>query len=330
VGLGTSASVVNALRHTYARVWETPVTEPHDQPSDQPSDQASGQPSARPQQRPRQPPQDEATPGRGRGAVELLRRLFRLGTTGQSGIGWRLVVPVVFAAAGFMFVTSAEASNGIDLRPQRAASLAELVQSESDRVDRLQQRAGELEDDISALTSRAGSDVSGRLQTRSAQLRAAAGMQPVTGQALRVTLDDAPSDQPVPEGLDANAMVVHQQDLQAVVNALWAGGAKAITLQDQRLISTTGIKCVGNTVVLHGVPYSPPYEIVAVGDPVQLQSALDASAYVQTYLQYTQEPVNIGWDVDLLTHTTVPGYEGSLNLRYAEAATRPPSSAAGG
>ncbi len=59
---------------------------------------------------------------------------------------------------------------------------------------------------------------------------------------------------------------MHQQDIQAYVNALWAGGAEAITLQGQRLISTTGIKCVGNTVVLDGVPYSPPYVIEAIGD----------------------------------------------------------------
>jgi uncharacterized protein YlxW (UPF0749 family) len=262
--------------------------------------------------------------------VQQARRLFRLGTSGEAGIGWRLVVPAVFAAAGLLFVTSAEASNGIDLRPQRAATLAELVQAESGRVDRLQHRAGELEDDIRALTARVDTSVTGRLQERAQRLRTVAGMQPVSGQALRVTLDDAPDDQPVPEGLDANAMVVHQQDLQAVVNALWAGGAKAISLQGQRLISTTGIKCVGNTVVLHGVPYSPPYEIVAVGDPARLQQALDASAYVQTYLQYTQEPVNIGWDVDLLPRATVPGYEGSVNLRYAEAPTVPAGSAAGG
>jgi uncharacterized protein YlxW (UPF0749 family) len=298
------------------------VTDHHDSPPEQPT----GRPS---EQLTGQPTDDSAAPARGLGLLGQLRRLFRLGTTGQSGIGWRLVVPVVFAAAGFMFVTSAEASNGIDLRPQRSASLAELVQAESSQVDRLQQRAGELEDDIRALTSRVDSNASGRLQARSERLRAAAGMEPVSGEALRVTLDDAPADQPVPEGLDANAMVVHQQDLQAVVNALWAGGANAITLQGQRLISTTGIKCVGNTVLLHGVPYSPPYEIVAVGDPAQLQGALDASAYVQTYLQYTQEPVNIGWDVDLLPQTTVPGYEGSINLRYAEAPTPPAGSAAG-
>ena len=51
-----------------------------------------------------------------------------------------------------------------------------------------------------------------------------------------------------------------------MVNALWSGGAEAMTIQGQRVISTTGIKCVGNTVLLHGVPYSPPYVITAVGD----------------------------------------------------------------
>ena len=56
-----------------------------------------------------------------------------------------------------------------------------------------------------------------------------------------------------------------------MVNALWSGGAEAMTLQKQRVISTTGIKCVGNTVVLHGVPYAPPYEITAIGDLDALQ-----------------------------------------------------------
>jgi uncharacterized protein YlxW (UPF0749 family) len=277
-----------------------------------------------PQQEPRQHSARETGPVRPRASrlAARLRGLARAGTTGQSGIGWRLLVPAVFAAAGFLFVTSAAASDGFDLRPQRAASLVELVQSQSNRVDGLQRRAGELEDDIDALTGQVATNAVGRMQARADRLREAAGMFAVRGPGLQVTLDDAPADQPVPEGLDANAMVVHQQDLQAVVNALWAGGAEGITLQGQRLITTTGIKCVGNTVVLHGVPYSPPYEIVAVGDPVELQSALDASEYVQTYLQYTQEPVNIGWDVQLLTDVTLPGYEGAVNLRYADAPQR--------
>ena len=79
-------------------------------------------------------------------------------------------------------------------------------------------------------------------------------------------------------------LVVHQQDIQAVVNALWAGGAEAMTIQGQRVMATTGIKCVGNTVVLHGVPYSPPYRIAAVGDPADLLAALAASDYIDAYL----------------------------------------------
>ena len=236
------------------------------------------------------------------GFVQRLVRLSRAGASQRPGLGWRLVVPAVFAAAGFLFVTSAEASDGFDLRPQRPATLAGLVQSQSNRVDALQQRAGEIEGDINALAARIASQATDRLQARADRLRDPSGMEPVSGPALRVTLDDAPADQP------------------AVVNALWAGGAEGITLQGQRLISTTGIKCVGNTVVLHGVPYSPPYQIVAVGDPVTLQKSLDASEYVQTYLEYTQPPINIGWEVELLPTTTLPGYEGAVNLRYAEPA----------
>jgi uncharacterized protein YlxW (UPF0749 family) len=245
------------------------------------------------------------------------RRWLRAGASDQTATPWRLVVPAVFAAAGFLFVASAEASNGFDLRPQRQASLAELVQSQSTRVDGLQRRAGSLEDDIDALAEREA-PASTRLQQRADRLRGPAGMTAVSGPGLQVTLDDAPADTPVPEGFDANSLVVHQQDLQAVVNALWAGGAEGITLQGQRLISTTGIKCVGNTVVLHGVPYSPPYEIVAVGDPLRLQRALDDSDYVQRYLEYTEAPFNIGWETELLTGTRLPGYEGPLDLEYAD------------
>ena len=82
--------------------------------------------------------------------------------------------------------------------------------------------------------------------------------------------------------------MVHQQDIQAVVNALWSGGAEAMTIQGQRVVSTTGIKCVGNTVVLHGVPYAPPYVITAIGDQQRLRAALANAEPVQIYRQYVE------------------------------------------
>ena len=108
------------------------------------------------------------------------------------------------------------------------------------------------------------------MQQRSTRSRGRRGSSRCTGPAVTVTLSDAPKaevDRAVKDGkTTADQLVVHQQDIQAVVNALWSGGAEAMTLQKQRVVSTTGIKCVGNTVVLHGVPYAPPYVITAVGD----------------------------------------------------------------
>src|SRR3569833_1449764 len=76
-------------------------------------------------------------------------------------------------------------------------------------------------------------------------------------------------------------LVVHQQDVQAVGNALWAGGATGMQIMDQRLISTSAVRCVGNTLILQGVVYSPPFRITATGAPDRLRAALDASPEIQ-------------------------------------------------
>ena len=89
---------------------------------------------------------------------------------------------------------------------------------------------------------------------------------------MTVTLADAPrsADRVLPEGTSPDDVVVHQQDVQAVVNALWAGGAEAMQIMDQRIVSTSAVRCVGNTLILQGRVYSPPYEITAIGDPERL------------------------------------------------------------
>jgi uncharacterized protein YlxW (UPF0749 family) len=110
--------------------------------------------------------------------------------------------------------------------------------------------------------------------------------------------------------------VIHQQDIQAVVNALWAGGADAISIQDHRVISTTGIKCVGNSVVLHGVPYLPPYRITAIGDRRKLQQSLDDSKYIENLQDYVVK-FQLGYEVKNQSSIAMPAYEGSLDLQSA-------------
>ena len=123
----------------------------------------------------------------------------------------------------------------------------------------------------------------------------------------RLNYDDNPND-----------LVVHQQDIQAVANAMWNAGAVAVTIQGQRLISTTGIKCEGNQVTLHGLPYSPPYVIVGIGDPAAIEAELITDPMLATYRDYTTIPGGgVSWDMTALESAVAPAYEGLLDLTYA-------------
>jgi uncharacterized protein YlxW (UPF0749 family) len=133
-----------------------------------------------------------------------------------------------------------------------------------------------------------------------------------------VTLDDASIEARFSYEGEPNDLVVHQQDIQAVANAMWNAGAVAVTIQGQRLISTTGIKCEGNQVTLHGIPYSPPYVIVGIGDQARMVAELTTDPILATYRDYTTIPGGgVFWDMTALDSAVAPAYEGLLDLTYA-------------
>lgn len=235
---------------------------------------------------------------------------------------WRMGAAAAFALAGALFATTALNSGGLDLRAASITDLHHVVQEERERADALQERISTLNEDVSRLSRSVGDRTVNRLQRRVDRLRDIAGFAPVTGPGLTVILDDAPKsviDAAVAaDGATPDELVVHQQDIQAVVNALWSGGAEAITIQNQRVISTTGIKCVGNTVVLHGVPYSPPYQIAAIGDIDALQAALDNSDYIHAYRTFV-DAYQLGYAVYPSVLLEFPGYTGTATLTHARA-----------
>ena len=247
-------------------------------------------------------------------------RTRRVGTRDNRALVWRLCVPAVFLLAGALFITSANSSEGTDLRAGRYSDLGSLVRQERANLDEMNAESSALQAEIDQLTQRvADADVE-RTQARAEELRGPAGLEPVTGPGLTVTLTDAPEEQlAAASDEEDRSLIVHQQDIQAVANAMWAGGAEAMTIQDQRIVSTTGIKCVGNTVILHGVPYSPPYEITAIGDPDAMLTSLLTNSYIELYLQYAEQK-DLGWDVEAHDEVKLPGYEVVPDLKYARSA----------
>jgi len=240
-------------------------------------------------------------------------------------LAWRLLLPGVFVLAGALFVTSAVNSDGTDLRAGRYGDLGSLVREQKQEADALQDRVSLLADEVDALAVQVDDAAVAKVQTRVDELAQPAGLQPVRGPGLTVTLDDAPDEVVDSADIVDNDLVVHQQDIQAVVNAMWSGGAEAMTIQGQRVISTTGIKCVGNTVVLHDIPYSPPYVVTAVGDPDAMLNSVTSNRYIEIYLEYV-EAYQLGWDVEAHQEVRLPAYEGTLDLAFA----RPAGDSGGG
>ncbi|MBF6046150.1 DUF881 domain-containing protein [Streptomyces sp. NRRL B-1677] len=236
----------------------------------------------------------------------------------------RLLTGGVFALAGLIFWTSFNTAHGTNIRTDDSMlRLSDLIQERSRKNAGLDESAAAVRSQVDALARRGDGNTAAQ-NKKLADLAAAAGTEKLSGPGLTVTLTDAPPNatakipgvpQPQP-----NDLVIHQQDLQAVVNALWQGGAKGIQVMDQRLISTSAVRCVGNTLILQGRVYSPPYKVTAVGDRGALRKAIDASPSIQNYLQYVNA-YGLGWKVDQHEAVTLPGYSGTVDLHYAEPVT---------
>jgi uncharacterized protein YlxW (UPF0749 family) len=235
---------------------------------------------------------------------------------------WRFAVPAVCLLAGLLFATSHEAAQGQELRAPDTANLADLVRTAETQVDGETNTLRRLSATAKAATDAAAQDDSAvaQLKTQATPLLVAAGRQPVAGSGLTVVLDDAASvpDDPT---LDQNQLVVHQSDLQAVVNALWAGGAEAVSVAGQRLIATSAVRCVGNTLLLNGRVYSPPYRVEAIGPADAMGQELDRSPGVTLYRQAASY-YGLGYTVETEQRLSLPAYDGPLALQYAKAGTR--------
>ncbi|MEP7193629.1 MAG: DUF881 domain-containing protein [Actinomycetota bacterium] len=246
-----------------------------------------------------------------------LRRFFGVR---KKPVRWAVIVPLVAAAAGLLFATSAQISQGTDLRSSGRSDLVDVVSAQDRTVRERAAAVQRLQAEVDALTVQAapGNNTVARLRAESGALAPIVGTQAVRGPAISVSLDDAKRTAvSLPKGATADDIVVHQQDVENVVNALWAGGAEAMMLQDQRVISTSAVRCVGNTLILQGRVYSPPYVIQAIGDIAAMRAALDNNRQVATYKQYV-DVYGLGYDVETAQSATFPAYAGSLSLLKAK------------
>ena len=232
-------------------------------------------------------------------------------TPHRGNLSKHLIAGLIAVVAGLLFMASHFTASGTDLRTGGVEDLRDLIIYRAGHVAKLNAKANSLDGQVRTL---AGENIPTSLTAQINALDAQAGNTGILGPGLVVTLNDAPREagSNLPEGISPDDLVVHQQDVQAVVNAFWRGGAKGVQVMDQRIISTSAIRCVGNTLLLQGRVYSPPFRISAIGNVPDLEEALYSEPGVNLYREYVKE-LNLGWDVKIKNSMYLPAWRGSIS-----------------
>ena len=242
----------------------------------------------------------------------------------------RALVALTMAIAGLLVaVTYDQAAAGAEGREQVREALIGDIDQESLVSDDLQDQLQGLSDEVtstrdellaaSAVGQNALDDLD-RAEQGSAAVR-------VTGPGLLVTLanaDPKADDDPVGGTTEEDARGrVRDGDLQLVVNALWAAGAEAVSINGQRLGPLTAIRFAGEAVLVDFKPVTNPYEVSAIGDPDTLAGTFLASPEVAS-LAVISETFGLRFDYSRKDELTLPAAS-TPELRIAE-----PEAPAGG
>ena len=141
-------------------------------------------------------------------------------------------------------------------------------------------------------------------------LSALSGTTNLKGEGIILTLDDGSLTQSNTVRSDT---LVHDSDLITVVNELKAAGAEAISINGQRIIATSAIRCVGPVIQVNYQKVAAPFEIRAIGNAQYLESAMIIKGGVVDLLKEYGVDVNVTREYQV----QIPKYEGTLSFKTA-------------
>ena len=232
----------------------------------------------------------------------------------------QVALTLVLALAGFLAVTQIRNEflirEQLNVPSERLQELAFLLRRQERNRAALEEQIARLGEQLQAYEQGAvhGREKLKELGVQLERLRPLAGLTALAGQGIVVELDDSP--QPLRPGDDPNTVILHYTDLQVVVNELWASGAEAVAINSERIVSTTGLNCVGTTILCNVKRIAPPYRVTAIGDRERMRVALQRPDGSLATLRSFGFPVKVVPGKRLV----VPAYRGSFRFSFARPA----------
>ncbi len=221
---------------------------------------------------------------------------------------------LVLLAFGFMvsysiqFTKSISTNNSAfnDTQWDKKQKLQEKLLEEQTQIQMLEEQLQNIKQRVSEFEKKMGQSEyqAKEILQQLEEVRMWAGLVPVTGKGIMVTMSDSTS---LPENGNMNDYIVHEENIRQVVNELFAAGAEAISINGQRLTTNSAIRCVGPTVLVNEIKTVPPFQISAIGDSNTLVTALEMPGGV---IQNLNEWTNIDVKVEKKERIDLPAFTG--------------------
>ncbi len=228
---------------------------------------------------------------------------------------WLLPITIMCFIAGFFLTFQLKVMAGIStVNPisERNTNLITIINDLEEEIKNQEELIGETRDNLDKLQEE---QIKGRLQELQDSLKTAkilAGLTPVAGKGIVITVDDNTEGLKANPDDDPNKYIIHYSQLLNIVSELKVGGAEAISINGQRLITTSEIRCVGNLILINTTRIAPPFEISAIGSPRLLAEIVTASELA--IMKLSNYPVDLKEVEELI----IPAYKGDLQFKYAQ------------
>ena len=224
--------------------------------------------------------------------------------------GFQLTIALICLVLGLMLglqFKSVRTNSASDLDQLRSGEVQTKLKETTDKLNETEAKLKEYED--AAFQNGKTAEI---IKKDIDNFKMISGVVPVKGPGIIVTLNDNKLAS-TGAGEAESAYIVHDKDILTVVNELRAIGAEAISVNDQRLVSKSEIRCVGPTISINNIKVSVPYVIKAIGNPDGLESSLKMpGGVIDAYLQPWVD-VNIKKQDEI----TIPKYNGIYTFQYA-------------
>lgn len=178
--------------------------------------------------------------------------------------------------------------------------------------DELTARIEELQEEVDFYRENIGTDGEGKIlmeQIKKAEMLA--GLTDLYGEGVTVVMNDSKAKD---ENVASENYLIHDDDVRKIINELFAAGAEAVSVNGERIVVTSAIRCVGPVIVINNNRYSPPYEIKAVGDRKTLSAALNQRDGVVDVLKNLWK---IEIEITEQEKLEIPRYNGVTSFKYA-------------